>query len=371
MSDADDLVAAGLYDADASDATQRLELLEFLLSLGASIPELVQADEEGRILSFAAFRVMQPGGERCTLTEVAGRSGITIEFALRVWRAAGFPDPRLHERRFSDTDVALFELMGSLCSMFDEEMVVQFVRTLGESTVQIAEAEIAIARSLIEAPLTASQQWADVARAYAAMASEIIPRVATAIDTLHRHHLDGVSRRYSDNAAPPSPDNVVQLVVGFADLAGYTGITQRVDAAELGALLSAFEATTGDLIAAAGASVVKRVGDAVMFVAGAPVIACGLALDLAEACARRRLPRLRIGLAFGEVIVRQGDVFGPAVNLAARLAAAAEPGVIFTDAALHHRLGGLTDRYAFHAAGRYSLAGFAEPVEAFQLLRSS
>src|SRR5262249_41482489 len=74
-------------------------------------------------------------------------------------------------------------------------------------------------------------------------------------------------------------------------------------------------------------------------------------------------------LAFGEVIGRQGDFHGPTVNLAARLVAAAEPGVVLTDVAMATRLGRIDDRLSFHPAGRYTLAGYAEPVEAFQLLR--
>ena len=75
-------------------------------------------------------------------------------------------------------------------------------------------------------------------------------------------------------------------------------------------MLARFEATTGDVIAAAGANVAKRIGDAVMFVTNAPGVACALALELIEACARERLPKLRVGLAVGDVIVRQGDFYG-------------------------------------------------------------
>ena len=61
----DDLVAAGLYDPDHPAAAARLELFVFLLDeIGASIPELVQADEEGGLLSFAAFRTFRIGRDR-------------------------------------------------------------------------------------------------------------------------------------------------------------------------------------------------------------------------------------------------------------------------------------------------------------------
>jgi len=103
-------------------------------------------------------------------------------------------------------------------------------------------------------------------------------------------------------------------------------------------MLERFEATTGNVIAAAGANVVKRIGDAVMFVTNAPGVACALALELLEACTRAGLPKLRIGLAWGDVMVRQGDFYGPTVNLAARLVASADPGTALADAELHGRL---------------------------------
>ena len=69
---------------------------------------------------------------------------------------------------------------------------------------------------------------------------------------------------------------MVQLAVGFADLAGYTGLWQELEPHHLALMLDRFEATTGDVIVAAGANVVKRIGDAVMFVTNAPGIGCAL-----------------------------------------------------------------------------------------------
>ena len=112
-------------------------------------------------------------------------------------------------------------------------------------------------------------------------------------------------------------------------------------------MLDRFEAVTGDVVAAVGANVVKRIGDAVMYVTNAPGIGCTLGLDLIEACAALRLPKLRVGVAFGDVIVRQGDFYGPTVNLAARRRRGAEPGTVLADAELHGRLGGIRGRYAF------------------------
>ena len=269
--DAGDLVAAGLYDPAAPDAASRLALLTYLTDeVGASIPELVQASEEGGLMSFAAVRSLRPEGVRWTLAEVAANAEMEPEFAAAIWRAAGFADPRPFERRFGPGDVVVFELARELTALVGRDHVLQLVRTTGEAVGRIAEAEIALLRSNVEAPLAARGQFEDVARLYTTAAQQLFPRVTDVIDVFHRHQLELIGRRYSDVSAPTSSTNVVELAVGFADIAGYTGLSHQLDASELAAMLTRFEATTGDVIAAAGANVAKRIGDAVMFVTNAP-----------------------------------------------------------------------------------------------------
>jgi class 3 adenylate cyclase len=365
----DDLVAAGLYDPDDPLAEARLALFVFLLDeVGASIPELVQADEQGGLLSFAAFRSIRTGRD-LTFAETAARAGVAADVALALWRAAGFSDPRPFERRFGEQDVEMFELFALLSAVVPRDQVVQLLRTMGEAVGRVAEAEVALLRSNIEAPLAQRRQFVDVARTYRDVAQAVLPRVALVLDAMHRHHLQAIGRRYSDVNAIPSTLNVVQLAVGFADIAGYTGMWNDRDAEHLARMLDRFEQLTGEVIAVAGANVAKRIGDAVMFVTNAPGVACSLALDLLEACTAARLPKLRVGLAFGHVMVRQGDFYGPTVNLAARLVASAEAGTALTDAELHTRLARVRGGYAFLPAGRFTLAGFTEPVAAYQLLR--
>jgi class 3 adenylate cyclase len=366
------LAIAGLYDATAPDAPARLALLEYLLELGLSVPELVQASDEQRILAVAALNRLRPEGERLMLSEAAARAGVDEATAARQWRAAGFADARPHERRFSARDVDMFEVFRALGDVVGPERVVQLVRITGAATASMAEAETALLRSSIEAPLLGSQDYVEIARSYVGLVTELLPRLSAAIDTLHRHHLDSIGRRYSDAGASPSSTNTVDLAIGFADLSGYTSLSGRLDAVALVAMIDAFESTAFDLVAASGASVVKRMGDAVVFMTPAPRVACDLALDLVDAAAAdARLPQLRVGLAFGPVIVRGGDVYGPFVNLAARLCAIAEPDTIVVAAGVQRRLRPLTDRYVFAGPDHQTLAGFAETVPAYRVERGT
>jgi class 3 adenylate cyclase len=367
---ADDLIAAGLYNPDGAEAEAMLELLVYLIEeLDASIPELITAYETSGLLSLGAFRAVRLGRDRYTLAEIAAVANVDPTLAREVWRSAGFPDPRPYERNFGGDDADMFALFSLAATLVDSDSVLQLVRTMGEAVSRIAEAEVALMRSNIEAPLVTTTRYVDIARAYVQVANELFPRLANALDALHRHHIVAISRRYTDVNAPTSALNVVQLAVGFADLAGYTGLWDERTPDDLAVMLDRFEAITGNVIATAGANVVKRIGDAVMFVTNAPGIACALALDLLESCAAVGLPKLRVGVAFGDVMVRQGDFYGAPVNLAARLVATADAGTALTDSTLQQRLERVRGGYAFLAAGKFNLAGFPAPVEAFQLLR--
>lgn len=92
---------------------------------------------------------------------------------------------------------------------------------------------------------------------------------------------------------------------------------------------------TLDTVTRSGGRVVKLIGDEVLFTAPGAPEAARIALEIAAACERHDLlPELRIGLAGGEVMLRDGDVFGPVVNLAARVVKTAQPGEVLATLAV-------------------------------------
>lgn len=98
--------------------------------------------------------------------------------------------------------------------------------------------------------------------------------------------------------------------------------------------MQVFETQARDRITSAGGRVVKTIGDAVLFIADDVVTGAHVALALAEAgddSADGEVPPVRVSLTWGRVLSRFGDVFGPTVNLAARLSDLAEPGSVLLD----------------------------------------
>ncbi|MGH3244437.1 MAG: adenylate/guanylate cyclase domain-containing protein, partial [Spirillospora sp.] len=128
---------------------------------------------------------------------------------------------------------------------------------------------------------------------------------------------------------------LAHLAAGFADVVSFTRLSRRLDGDTLAAFIERFESTTAEIVAEEGGRVVKTLGDEVLFVASDPGAAAEIGLRIADRFNEDPdFPRVRVGLAYGEVIQRLGDVFGTPVNLAARLTATAYPGTVLIDHAL-------------------------------------
>jgi adenylate cyclase len=137
---------------------------------------------------------------------------------------------------------------------------------------------------------------------------------------------------------------------------------------QLGRALGEFEELAADAVATRGGRLVKLIGDEAMFVVADRATACEIALDLTARLADHpRLPTARGALAAGDVLTRDGDYFGPVVNLAARAVKLAEPGRVLVSAEVRDA----TDGYVFAPVGARELRGFDEPVELFRLERVS
>ncbi|TML63071.1 MAG: adenylate/guanylate cyclase domain-containing protein, partial [Actinobacteria bacterium] len=143
----------------------------------------------------------------------------------------------------------------------------------------------------------------------------------------HRQLLAALRR--SDLWADPDRQASGTLCVGFADLVGFTALSQALDQQELAAVVSRFENLAYDTIGHLGGRVVKMIGDEVMFVADDVRVAAEIALMLAETYARdETISAVRVGLASGPVLAHEGDYFGPVVNLASRIVNIAYPGTV-------------------------------------------
>lgn len=122
------------------------------------------------------------------------------------------------------------------------------------------------------------------------------------------------------------------LAVGFADLCGFTRLVRTLDDRALAFLLDRFEMAATLVLPASGATVVKLLGDGVLFYAPDPAVAVDAALALIdEARGDGNLPRVRAAIAYGRVLLRGDDCFGEVVNRASRLLDTAPFGGVAVD----------------------------------------
>jgi adenylate cyclase len=335
-------------------AEQRRELVEYLISLGATRDDLESyRDELPGLASVLAIR----GGPALPLSEVADRAGLPVEKVRRITRAAGFPDPRPDDRVFGERAVDLFAGMGAAESLFGEDVVLQLLRVIGGAAARIADAIVSAFLVNVEAAVRDEDPVGlGVARANAEAAA-LLPFVADSIDVLLRQHL--IAARRTILGEQESGYEVQRMCVGFADLVGSTALAERLSTQELGALITEFENIAADTITSSGGRVVKLIGDEVLFTAGDERTACSLALELVRAFAEHpRLPTVRAGVASGDVLLRDGDVFGPVVNLAARAVALAGPSELVVPPAVAEAAG-----LRAESAGSHALKGFESDVE--------
>ena len=121
-------------------------------------------------------------------------------------------------------------------------------------------------------------------------------------------------------------------------MVGFTLLSQHLSDEELAAVVRRFEEISHDIVTSARGRVVKMIGDEVMFVTDTVADAARIGLDLADAYADDDLlSDVRVGLASGPVLARDGDYFGPTVNLAHRIVNIGNPGTVLMSDEFHTR----------------------------------
>jgi adenylate cyclase len=274
-------------------------------------------------------------GENPSLTsaEVADAAGVSVEQTRRLWRALGFPNAG-DQAAFTDADMkALRALLGAVDKgAIDFDTAVRLTRALGQTMARLADWEVATLAARVE-QLEAGEE-ATGSRIGSAL--RLVEQVGVPFEQLllyaWRRHLAAAVARIEVLGANDADLHTTQVTVGFADLVRFTALSNELDEDRIGDLVEIFESRCADVVAARRGRVIKTLGDSVLFVSEDPGRAMEIALSIVEVIGRDgRLPDVRIGLATGSVIMQLGDVFGPPVNLAARLTSVARRNRVITD----------------------------------------
>lgn len=357
----------GLLDGLEGEAREaRLTLLLELADDGASLEELREAIAADRLVLLPAERALRGTGERLTRAEVAERTGLRVELLERLWRSLGMPEPAPDESAFTGADVAALERVSKLIEAgVPERGVLEVNRVLGVTMSQLAAA---LRGSVRDALLAESDSELELGTRYAAAVRELVPLFVPALEYALRLQLheqlatEAVERAQLADGLPGAST----VAVGFADLVDFTELGERLEVAAVGDLADRLADLVAD-VSVRGVRLVKLIGDAAMLSAPDPDDLAVTALELVAAAEQEQdFPRLRAGIALGEVLSRGGDLYGGPVNLASRLTSIARPGSVLCSERLHDELCD-RDAFRFSFARQRQLKGIREPQKLFRL----
>jgi class 3 adenylate cyclase len=352
--------AAGLYDPADPQAPARAELLAYLVDLGCTVEEMVAANERGRLFALAGDRLIVPGRDQFSLSDISLATNTPLADIRAIWRALGYVDAPDDEPVASPDEVEAVRVCADMAALLGVSGVLGVCRVVASSLARVADATSTAVRGQVpQLALGVSGSEVVTARTFAGVAT-FVPRMGRALDTVFRHHLEVARMHWERSDSGDLADTSgVRIGVGFADLSGFTGLTEGMSMAELSQLLTGFEEVAENVVRSGDGRIVKYIGDAVMYVTHDAATAVRIAQGLLQA-ARVRGLHARAGVAVGVALALQGDYFGPVVNLAARLVTIAGADEILVTDDVVEQVGG-----AVHAdaLGPRSIRGFSQEIE--------
>ncbi len=367
---------AGLYDPDAPGADERRAVLDYLAERGATLEQMVEAHRLGNLPSVAGDLVLGKGRATVSVTELAARGGVPVERVQRVLLAMGLPVAA--DTNLPDDLGALISAFEQAADLMGEDAILAFTRVLGTAAANIAEAAVALFYA--EMGPGSGREGSDE-RACAQAAETATLAFATVPDVLSRlvlaqfdraSHRAAVTRGWSAPTGPEAeeragPSEVVDL--GFVDLVGSTAWAENLSLRDHSLALSRFESAAWTSAVSNGGRVVKMIGDEVFFVAPSVDAACRIGLEVCRVAAEDpMLPSARGAVGHGSVTPREGDYFGPLVNLVSRLVKAAPPDALVVTEEAAAVLS--ADHWSLRALALQPMLGLQRSVRAFAVVNT-
>ena len=270
-----------------------------------------------------------------TSESVADAAGVPVDQARRLWRALGFPDAG-DAAAFTDADLAaLSTITGAVeAGAIDFDTAVRLTRAVGQTMARLADWQVATLSARVEQLEAGDEATGSRIGSALRLAEQVGIPFEKLLVYSWRRHLAAAVARIEALGASDSDLHTTRVTVGFADLVSFTALSNTMDEDRIGDMVEIFESRCADVVAARRGRIIKTLGDSVLFVSEDPARAMDMALSIVDVIGHdNRLPDVRIGLATGSVIMQLGDVFGPPVNLAARLTGVARRNRVITDPA--------------------------------------
>jgi adenylate cyclase len=332
---------------------------------GHSLTEIRRATEQGR-LAFGYVEELFPDAHGShTLKDAAKETGLEPALIERIMTTLGMST--VQADALSDDDLQLLRYVAAVLSAgLPLVAMLQLVRVYGQALAQVADAEVRLFHLYVHEPLMRSGTGGlEVADEMLSLTRRLLPLSSPVMDQIHQRYLqhfieqDVVGHMEADLDGEALDLGRMRVAIAFADLAGYTRLTEEVgeleavDAVER--FVEAVEVTLPE-----EARVIKTIGDEVMIVGSDPSALTDWAVGFQRLHTER--PEPRIGIHLGEALYRDGDYYGRDVNIASRVAARSAAGEVLVTRPIVEAAG---SHMEFELIAEIRLKGFLESTEIF------
>jgi adenylate cyclase len=347
-------------------AVGHARIVAMLRERGHSLAEIRRATDEGR-LAFGYIEELFPPVDDGTYTikQAAKETRLEPGLVKRVFGALGMNPSQLET--LSGEEVQLLRYVAAVLEAgLPLVAMLQLVRVYGQAMAQVADAEVRLFHLYVHEPLMRSgASGVEMSDEMLALTRELLPLASPVMDQVHQRYLqhfveqDVVGHMEAELDREAIDLGRLRVAIAFADLAGYTRLTEEegeleaVDTVER--FVEAVETTLPD-----DARVIKTIGDEVMIVGSDPAALTDWAVGFEQLYVARVLPR--IAVHYGDALYRDGDYYGRDVNMASRVAARAAGGEVLVTRPVVDRAG---PHLEFERIAEVRLKGFTESTEIF------
>lgn len=375
-----ELAELGLLERDDEGLYRRRDVMlarvvAYLRTAGIDAEDLARALRSGDLtLAYLEAAGRQHPRSTQTHADIGERIGLSFEALERIYVAFGLPPPKGDER-VREEDVAVLEALGVMTSAgVDEADLLRMARVWGDSTRRIAQYLPHHFHEAVEERFR--RRGLGDNQAYEAALREVGMRVGRSGEDLlgwlfrrhseafqAAHQLGHVETALEAAGARPRRARMPEAAV-FADLSGYTRLTEE-SGDEAGADVAlAFADLVADVASRHRGTIVKLLGDGVLLHFADPGNAVRASVTIAKRAPAEGLPAAHIGIDAGPMLYDQGDYFGRTVNIAARIASQAPAGRVYVGEAL---VGIVAEEgFTLTEVGPFDLKGLARPLTLYE-----
>ena len=348
-------------------ASAHARIVSQLRKSGESLEEIVLAAADGRLALGAADDLFQHETNSRDLASVAKETGLDKEKIEQIWVNMGFPIEGLERSSEGDVD-ALKRIVTVIDAGLPWNALLQMVRVWAQAFADVADAESRLVRMYVHEPLMREGASGEtVTNTMTDLVNAMLPQMTPLMEYVHNRYLQqAVEQAQIENVQGEMGESELgrlEVAVAFVDMAGFTRYTEEVgeDLA-----FEQVERMRRDIVRTLPdeARLIKMTGDGAMLVSTDSEKLLKWAVRY---IARRKTrPKMRVGIHLGDALYRDGDYYGSAINMAARIVARAAGDEVLISGHLRDAThGGRALGLRFASIGSVRLKGFSEPTELF------